>query len=174
MSLTLTPNHPAAVHLRRLFLAVITASFVFLLAWVVYLATSLPEHREVAHWDIAWVGFDCFLVAAIGMTALWAWLRRPILIPWAIITATLLCCDAWFDIVLDWNTPDLPISLLTAGVGELPLAALLFYAARRLIRLSMAAAWARSGRGEPPRMWRVRMSIFEHSPVPRDEHTGEH
>lgn len=173
MSLTLTPNHPGAVHLRRLFLAVITGSFVFLLAWIIYLAGSLPSRFEVGYWDIAWVGFDCFLVAAIGMTALWAWLRRPILIPWAVITATLLCCDAWFDIVLDWNTPDLPMSLLTAGVGELPLAALLFYAAGRLIRLSMMAAWERSGEGTPPRIWRVRMRISGPSGAAPDTHTAE-
>jgi len=152
MALTLTPSHPAAVHLRRLFLAVVTGSFVFLIPWVVYLATSLPSRHEVSQWDVAWVGFDFFLVAAIGMTALWAWLRRRIFIPWAIVTATLLCCDAWFDIVLDWNTPDLPVSLLTAGLGELPLAVLLFYVARRLIRLSIAAAWAQRGEGAPPRI----------------------
>ncbi len=151
MVLRLEANHPAAVHLRRLFLAVVTGSFVFLIPWIVYLATSLPSRHEVSQWDVAWVGFDCFLVAAIGMTALWAWLRRQIFIPWAIVTATLLCCDAWFDIVMDWNTPGLYISLLTAGLGELPLAALLFYVARRLIRLSVASAWAQGREGEPPR-----------------------
>lgn len=176
MALTLTPNHTAAVHLRRLFLAVMTCSFVFLVPWVAYLSTSLPARREVSQWDIAWVGFDCFLVAAIGMTALWAWLRRPILIPWAIITATLLCCDAWFDIVLDWNTPDLFLSVLTAGIGELPLAALLFYAAHRLIRLSMIAAWARNGQGRPPRIWRARFPLgdgTESAPLTHDEHAPE-
>jgi hypothetical protein len=109
------------------------------------------------------------------MTALWAWLRRRIFIPWAIVTATLLCCDAWFDIVMDWNTPGLPVSLLTAGVGELPLAALLFYTARRLIRLSQAAAWTHSGRGELPR----RLCEVELVPAPamesidRDEQVAE-
>ncbi|WP_216896512.1 hypothetical protein [Nocardia alni] len=151
MTLRLAPNHPAAVHLRRLFLAVVTGSFVFLIPWIVYLATSLPSRQEVRQWDVAWVGFDCFLVAAIGMTALWAWLRRRIFIPWAIVTATLLCCDAWFDVVMDWNTSDLYVSLLTACLGELPLAALLFYVARRLIRLSVAEAWAEGHEGEPPR-----------------------
>jgi hypothetical protein len=166
MALRVTPGHPAAVHLRRLFLAVVTGSFVFLIPWIVYLATSLPSRHEVSQWDVAWVGFDFFLVGAIGMTALWAWLRRRIFIPWAIVTATLLCCDAWFDIAMDWNTPDLPVSLLTAGLGELPLAALLFYVARRLIRLSVADAWARAGgQDEPPRIT-ARSLLFEKMPDP--------
>lgn len=172
MALRLTPSHPAAVHLRRLFLAVVTGSFVFLIPWVVYLATSLPSRHEVSQWDVAWVGFDFFLIAAIGMTALWAWLRRRIFIPWAIVTATLLCCDAWFDIVLDWNTPDLPVSLLTAGVGELPLAALLFYVARRLIRLTMAAAWAQQGAGEPP-LISMRRLLLDRLPDPAAVTAGQ-
>ncbi|MBU3059957.1 hypothetical protein KO481_00210 [Nocardia sp. NEAU-G5] len=163
MALTLTPSHPAARHLRWMFLAVVTGSFVFLIPWVVYLATSLPSRHEVTQWDVAWVGFDFFVIGSIGMTALWAWLHRRIFIPWAIVTATLLCCDAWFDIVLDWNTPDLPVSLLTAGAGELPLAALLFYVARRLIRLSIAAAWAHQGQDEIPRI-SMRRLLLERMP----------
>lgn len=152
------PVHPHAASMRRLFLTAVTGSFVFLIPWIAYLSVSLPSRHEVNQWDIAWVGFDFALVACIGVTALCAWRRRQIFIPWAMITATLLVCDAWFDIVLDWNTPDLWSALLTAAVGELPLAALLFFAARRLLRLTIEHAWILTGHtGPAPQLSRLEL-----------------
>ncbi|WP_063044317.1 hypothetical protein [Nocardia pseudovaccinii] len=158
MTPQLGPQHSYEHKLRWLFLTIVTASFVFLVPWIAYLATNLPSRYEVRQWNVAWVGFDCMLVAAVGLTALFAWLRRQVFIPWAIATGTLLTCDAWFDIVMDWNTPDLPSSLFTALFGELPLAALLFYAARRLIKLALHAAWVLTGHTEPaPGLGQFRM-----------------
>ncbi|MYS19664.1 hypothetical protein GA0115240_111422, partial [Streptomyces sp. DvalAA-14] len=112
-------------------------------------SASLPSHHEVRQWRLAWVGFDGALVASIGVTALCAWRRLQIFVPWAVVTATLLCCDAWFDIVLDWSSGGLTGSVLTAALAELPLAALLLYAARKMIRLTVILAWRRAGRTEP-------------------------
>jgi hypothetical protein len=89
------------------------------------------------------------LILTLGITALCAWRRLQVFIPWAVVTATLLCCDAWFDIVLDWNTDDLTGSILTAVFAELPLAALLLYVARRMIRLTLIVAWYHAGRSGP-------------------------
>ena len=61
------------------------------------------------------------------------------------ITGTLLCCDAWFDVILDAGTSDIWLSLASAVLVELPLAFLMFNAARRLIRLSALAAIERGG-----------------------------
>ncbi|MEU6580830.1 hypothetical protein [Nocardia sp. NPDC046763] len=150
--------HPHAAAMRRILLTVVTGSLVFLIPWIAYLSVSLPSERQVSQWDIAWVGFDFALVGAIGMTAWHAWRRRQVFIPWAMITGTLLICDAWFDIVLDWNSPDLWFAVLSAGIGELPLAALLFYAARRLLRLTIERAWALTGHtGPAPRVSRVEL-----------------
>jgi uncharacterized membrane protein YjgN (DUF898 family) len=132
-----------------MFLAVITGSFLFLVPWLAYLSLSLPTHRTVSNWRYAWVGFDGALIVAIGITALCAWRRLQLFIPWAVATATLLCCDAWFDIVLDWNSDELAGALLTAGAAELPLAALLLLAARKMIRLTVIIAWRRAGRSGP-------------------------
>jgi hypothetical protein len=144
-----SPDDPHVRHMRRLFLAVVTGSFLFLVPWIGYLSASLPDHHEVSQWRLAWVGFDAALIAAIGVTALCAWRRLQIIIPWAVITATLLCCDAWFDIVLDWNSDELTGAVLTAVFAELPLAALLLYVARRMIRLTLIIAWHRAGRSGP-------------------------
>ncbi|SHL44371.1 hypothetical protein [Actinacidiphila paucisporea] len=144
-----SPNDPHVRHMRAMFLAVITGSFLFLIPWIAYLSVSLPTHRTVANWRYAWVGFDGALIVALGITALCAWRRLQIFIPWAVATATLLCCDAWFDIVLDWNSDDLTGAVVTAVVAELPLAALLLYAARKMIRLTVTIAWRRAGRSGP-------------------------
>ena len=142
-------NNPHERHMREVFLAVITGSFLFLIPWLAYLSVTLPTHHTVDNWRYAWVGFDGALVIAIGVTALCAWRRLQIFVPWAVGTATLLCCDAWFDIVLDWNSRDLLGSVITAVAAELPLAALLLYAARKMMRLTAALAWHRTGRTGP-------------------------
>lgn len=175
-----SPNDPHVRHMRRMFLAVITGSFLFLIPWIGYLSASLPDHREVDQWRLAWVGFDVALIAAIGITALCAWRRLQMFIPWAQVTATLLCCDAWFDIILDWNTDDLTGALLTAAFAELPLAALLLYVARRMIRLTVIIAWRRAGHTGPvPPLSRLSMvevvgEVEEPDPDDRSHAGAEH
>lgn len=173
-----SPHDPHVRHMRQLFLAVVTGSFVFLIPWIGYLSVSLPTHRVVSQWRFAWVGFDGALIAAIGVTALCAWRRLQIFIPWAIVTATLLLCDAWFDVVLDWNSDDRTGSLLTAALAELPMAALLLYVARKMIRLTVIIAWHRAGRTDPvPPLSRLSLLILtahhEHT-ASRGDHKGEH
>jgi hypothetical protein len=41
-----------------------------------------------------------------------------------VVLATLLCCDAWLDVVLDTRTSGFELSLLSAVVIERPLAIL--------------------------------------------------
>jgi hypothetical protein len=55
-----------------------------------------------------------------------------VLIICLVVLATLLCCDAWFDVALDARTAGFELSLLSAVVVELPLAALAGWGARRL------------------------------------------
>lgn len=171
-----SPNDPHMRHMRAVFLAVITGSFLFLIPWIAYLSVSLPTRRTVSNWRYAWVGFDAALIVAIGITALCAWRRLQVFIPWAVATATLLCCDAWFDIVLDWNSDDLTGAIATALVAELPLAALLLYAARRMIRLTVAIAWRRAGRTGPiPPLSRLSLVLLtEHDARDGDRDHRDH
>jgi hypothetical protein len=105
---------------------------------------------------VAWVGFDIALVVMLSWTAWNAWHRRQMLVVTAIVTATLLVCDAWFDIVLDWGTRQVAVPIATATLAELPLAALLVRVAVRLIRAVQRARWQELGRdGEPPSIWRM-------------------
>ncbi|MEC3954954.1 hypothetical protein VMT65_18075 [Nocardia sp. CDC153] len=167
MAISINPSHPRARSMRWILLTVVTGSLVFLVPWIAYLSVSLPSERQVDQWDIAWVGFDFALAAAIGMTAWNAWRRRQVFIPWAMITGTLLVADAWFDIVLDWNSPDLWFALLSAGIGELPLAALLFYASWRVLRLTIERAWVLTGHtGPAPRLSRIQLGVTTGWQVP--------
>jgi hypothetical protein len=144
-----SPHDSHVHHMRRMFLAVVTGSFLFLIPWIGYLSVSLPDRHEVSQWRLAWVGFDAALIVAIGITALCAWRRLQIFIPWAVVSATLLCCDAWFDVVLDWNGEGLTGAVVTAAGAELPLAALLLYVARKMMRLTVVIVWRRAGRTGP-------------------------
>jgi hypothetical protein len=56
------------------------------------------------------------------------------------LTGTMLCCDAWFDVGTSLATSGLWISLLSAVFAELPLAFLAFAGARRLLRATVAAS----------------------------------
>lgn len=150
------PGDHHAVLLRRVFLSIVVAASLVLIPWIAYLAVSLPDRHVAGQWKAAWVGFDIALMAMLGWTAWNAWQRRQMLVFSAVITATLLICDAWFDVALDWGTNDMWWSLATALLGELPLAALLLRVATRLIRVMQRARWAELGLpGDAPPLWRI-------------------
>jgi hypothetical protein len=123
---------------RVIVLAVIIICCVVLAAWIGVLAVTLPRYYRAGGWRGAWVGFDIALLLVFAATGWAAWRRRQVLIICLTVLATLLCCDAWFDVVLDARTPGFLLSLLSALVIELPLAALAAAAARRLMRLTGA------------------------------------
>src|SRR2546423_1732213 len=83
----------------------------FLIPWTVLPAPTLPPHYKTGHWGIAWTGFDVALLVALGATAWAVWLRRQIAIVCALVTGTLLVCDAWFDLMFSWGAPDFWISI---------------------------------------------------------------
>ncbi|MFC4911504.1 hypothetical protein [Actinomadura gamaensis] len=156
------------VRLRRRFaLAVLTACCVWLVPWTVLLAFTLPAHYEAGQWRIAWIGFDIALTLAIGGTALAAYRRLQVVVFGQIVCGTLLICDAWFDMMLSWGTHDFPLSLATALLGELPLAGLLFYAARHVVIETVHTMWVREGRqGPAPRLREIRIFTID----PRHHH----
>jgi hypothetical protein len=102
-----------------------------LLGWASRLATILPSRYVVGHWDIAWVGFDMMLAAGIAATGVTVWRRSPFAPAISLGTAVMLLCDAWFDVVTSTGTGDLVLSLLLAGLVELPLAGLALVLAHR-------------------------------------------
>jgi hypothetical protein len=141
---------------RRRALRIVGLCVLVLLPWTVYLALSLPDQFQARHWSAAWVGFDVLLLASLAGAGVAVWRRLQILIPLSLVAGTLLVCDAWFDISLDWGTRDVWGSVASAFLVELPLAFLLFLRARRLFRITVRLAWERLGlTDEPPPLYRL-------------------
>ncbi|HTA00725.1 MAG TPA: hypothetical protein VK802_10120 [Streptosporangiaceae bacterium] len=141
---------------RAIILAVIVVCCIVLAAWTGVLATTLPRYYRSGGWRGAWVGFDIALLAAFAATGWASWRRRQILILCLVVLATLLCCDAWFDVVLDAHTKGFQDSLLSALLIELPLAALAILGARRLLRMTNAVMLRYRGMTGPvPRLRKI-------------------
>lgn len=127
-----------------------------LAAWIAILILTLPGHYTSRDWPVVWVGLDIAELTGFAATAWAAWTQRQILIFFMIITGTLLVCDAWFDVALDYGSRGFAMSLVSALVFELPLALLLFSSARRLVRVTIQTMMQLSGvTGSAPPLWRI-------------------
>lgn len=142
---------------RRLVLTVGAIGAMFMLPWLVYLSATLPAHSSGGAWRTVWVGFDVALLASFAATAVSVWLRRQIAAFAMVTTATLLICDAWFDICLSWGTSEHWGSIASAGV-ELPVAVLLGTSAARVMRRSCTLIDQLRGRDPTPvALWKQPM-----------------
>ena len=147
---------PAGPVRRAIALVVIIGGCLGLAAWIGVLAVTLPRYYHTGGWRGAWVGFDVGLLAAFAVTAWAAWKHRQLVIGCLIVLATLLCCDAWFDVTLDVRTSGFWVSLLLALCVELPIAALALIGARRLLRMNIRALGRFRGLPGPvPPLWKV-------------------
>ena len=133
---------------RRLFTTLILVVTLFLIPWTVLLAFTLPRHYQAARWGAVWVGFDIVLAASLGVTAWAAWRRRQLVIVAALVTATLLLTDVWFDVLTAGTRNDLLVSIGTAICGNIPLAILLVVVAHRLIMATAQNARRLAGNEE--------------------------
>jgi hypothetical protein len=148
-------------HRRRIGVVFSVVACLCLLAWIIVLVLTLHRSFHTHYWRGAWVGFDIIEFLAFAATGWAFWRGRQIVIACLLVTGTLLCCDAWFDVILDSGTRDIWQSVASALLIELPLAFLMFNAARRLIRISALAAVSVAG----PAQWsaedRRRMPIWK-------------
>jgi hypothetical protein len=142
-----------------------------LVTWIIVLALTLHRSFHTHYWRPAWVWFDFILLSAFAATGWAFWRGRQIVIAFLIVTGTLLCCDAWFDVILDLGTRDIWGSVASALLVELPMALLMFNAARRLIRLSALVAMSESGdlpgpgdRKPLPPLWKIPLFGLRGSP----------
>jgi hypothetical protein len=100
---------------------------VALLPWTLWLGYSLPTTHTTHHYQLAWIGFDLALAAALAATALGTLRRSAWIVVTAAVAGTLLLCDAWFDVLTAASPRELVQALLLAGLCEIPLAALCFW-----------------------------------------------
>jgi hypothetical protein len=137
--------------LRRVRLVLMVGAIVSLVPWTVYLAITLPDKYIAHNWTATWVGFDALLLVFMVATAVFGLLRRQLLVLAAFTTGVLLVCDAWFDVMTAAPT-DRWLSVLTAVLGELPLAGVLITGALRIIRLTATRLYVLDP-GMP--LWRI-------------------
>jgi hypothetical protein len=118
---------------RRIFTIVTAAGCIALIPVTITLALTLPRHYVASHWRLTWVGLDAAMAFFLARTAWLTYRRRRGVVITAVVTGTLLCVDAWFDVVTATGRSDRLVSLATAVFGNVPLAVLLFWAARRVL-----------------------------------------
>ncbi len=138
------------LELNRLFSTIMFAAVVIMVPWTVFLAVTLPSRFHAHNWDVAWVGFDSVLIVVLIATAWAAWYRRQILAMVSVVAGTMLLCDAWFDINTSWGTSGFPVTILTALIGNIPLAVVFFWLARRIMLRTAAVVARTRHEGAPP------------------------
>ncbi len=125
---------------RRLRLGLMISGTIVLIPWLVFLAITLPSTYVAHNWPVTWIGFDAMLVGFMAATAVLGLLRRQLLLLAAFTTGILLICDAWFD-VMTAGPDTFWLSLTTAVLAEVPLAAVMINGALRVVRLTVARLW---------------------------------
>ena len=117
-------DEPLRIPLSPRLTALLALVAVALVPWTLYLTFTLPSRHVTFHYDLAWVGFDIALAASFATTAWAAFRGSQWLVPLAAVTATMLCCDVWFDIVTSRSGSEMWEAVAEAVLVELPLAAL--------------------------------------------------
>jgi len=131
---------PVAHRMRRNRLTLMVGGSIVLIPWIVHLGFTLPTNYVAHNWPATWIGFDCLLIAFMAATAVLGWLRRQLVVLPAFTTGVLLICDAWFDIMTA-SPSQIWESVLTAALGNLPLAVILISGASRILRLTATRLW---------------------------------
>lgn len=126
---------PSVLFARRWFLRFLAVSCLLLVPWIVTLAVRLPPQYVADQWKLTWIGFDTALLVALAWSAWTLWRQQPIAIAATMVAATLLSCDAWFDVTTSGGGMNLLVSASTAVLIELPLAAALIYVSFKVRRV---------------------------------------
>jgi hypothetical protein len=129
-----------ARRMRRNRLTLMVGGAIGLIPWMIYLAFTLPANYVAHNWPATWIGFDCVLITFMAATAVLGWLRRELVILPGFTTGVLLICDGWFD-VMTAGPGQFWVSVLTATLGNLPLAVIMITGAVRIMRLTAARLW---------------------------------
>ncbi len=133
----ITDSEPAAPpvvpRLRRSLGPIFFLAGLGLVPWTVYLVVTLPaRHVQTRFYDLAWGGFDValallFLATGIGLLRRRLWVQST-----ATAAATMLVCDAWFDVLSAGDSRERVVALVFAVGAELPSALLCFLVARHV------------------------------------------
>ena len=150
-------TNPFRVHSLLLILAALA-----LLGWIIYLIDALPDSYRANNWNTAWVGFDLGMALTLIATSWALWFQRQVAIPGAMVSATFLAIDSWFDVVTSNAGWDQRLAFFFALCIELPAAFLLFRFSRMAVRKSIQNAHHKAGTTtESLSLWKTPLMIFE-------------
>jgi len=117
--------------LRALIAPLLLLAGIGLVPWTIYLALELPRrHVQPRFYDLAWGGFDAALAVLLIATGIGVARRRLWVQGTATAAATMLVCDAWFDILSARDGDERMVAIAFAVGAELPAAALCLLVAR--------------------------------------------
>lgn len=125
---------PPIVPRRRRWLApLFFLAGVGLLPWTAYLILTLPgKHLQTGYYDFAWGGFDIGLAALLVATGVGLLRRKLWVQSTATAAATMLLCDAWFDVLSSHPGRERLTAVVLAAAAELPTAAICLLIARHV------------------------------------------
>ena len=157
------------IHLaRRWFPRFLAVACLILVVWIGVLAATLPRHYVAGHWKAAWTGFDLVLFASLAITSWSLWRQRQVAVGASLVTATLLLCDAWFDVATSDPGRDLMASIASAVFIEIPLALSLLWLCRRLSRISSRLSHGLSLDSSMTSVWRTSLPTASLPPLRSD------
>ena len=130
---TLEVAPPVVPRLRRWLAPVFFLAGLGLVPWTAYLILTLPgRHVQTGYYDVAWGGFDVGLAALLVATGAGLVRRRLWVQSTATAAATMLVCDAWFDVLSSRPGHEQLTALALAATAELPSAFVCLLVARHV------------------------------------------
>ncbi len=127
------PAPPVVPRLHRWLAPLFFVAGLGLLPWTVYLVATLPgRHLQTGYYDVAWGGFDVALAIVLAATGYGLLRRRLWVQSSATAAATLLVCDAWFDVLSASGNGERLLAILLAVGAELPTAIVCLLIARHV------------------------------------------
>lgn len=104
-----------------------------LIPWTIFLAYLLPPRYISHNWDIAWTGFDIFMIILFASTAYLTIIKSIYASISSAMLGTILLTDAWFDILT--SKPGLPQrrSIMEALIIEVPLSIVSFWLSHKIL-----------------------------------------
>ena len=150
------------MHRHRIQSVLLVIASISLVGWMIYILNAFPTSYRAEHWNVAWFGYDFAMLVTLISTSWALWNKRQAAIPGAIVSATFLVIDSWFDVVTSNPGWDFKLAITSACLIELPTAFLLFRFSRNAIRQSIHNAHSRAGMDTlSPSLWKTPLMIFE-------------
>jgi hypothetical protein len=148
---------PVVPRLRRWLGPLFFAAGLGLVPWTVYLVATLPaRHVQTGFYDLAWGGFDVALAAVLVATGVGLLRRKLWVQSTATAAATMLVCDAWFDVLGSRAGAERLTAIVLAVGAELPTAAVCLLIARHVEEVAeRAQRYALAARRLRPRRRRA-------------------